>query len=68
MKTVLLSAIASMFLFTASAFAATCEDRAQACMANNGKKEVCFGPALAQCKKTGTYVGPYTGKAFPASK
>jgi hypothetical protein len=37
-------------------------------MRNNGKQEVCYGPALAQCKKTGTYIGPYTGKAFPATK
>ena len=54
--------------FVNSALAATCEDRAAACMKNNGKQDVCYGPALAQCKKTGTYIGPYTGKAFPADK
>lgn len=44
--------------FTVSAAsAATCEDRAAGCMKNSGKQEVCYGPALAQCKKTGTYVG-----------
>jgi hypothetical protein len=67
MKAVLLG-LFFIGLFVDSSLAATCEDRAQACMNNNGKKEVCYGAALAQCKKTGTYVGPYTGKAFTASK
>jgi hypothetical protein len=33
-----------------------CEDRAAASMKNNGKQEVCYGRALAQCNKTGTLV------------
>jgi hypothetical protein len=37
---------------------------AQICMKNNGTQNMCYGAAVAQCKKTGTYVGPYTGKAF----
>lgn len=67
MKTILLGSIL-IGLFVSSSFAATCEDRARACMKNNGKQEVCYGAALAQCKKTGTYIGPYSGKAFSTSK
>jgi hypothetical protein len=67
MKSILLG-IAIAGLSISSVVAATCEDRAEACMKNNGKQDKCYGAALAQCKKTGTYIGPYTGKAFPATK
>ncbi len=59
---------AIVFTVSTAAFAESCTDRANACMRNNGKQEVCFGPAFAGCKKTGQYVGPYSGKSFPASE
>jgi hypothetical protein len=33
-------------------------------MKNNGTQDKCYGAAVAQYKKIGTYVGPYTGKAL----
>jgi hypothetical protein len=54
-------------LFADAAHAETCGERAAACMRNGGTKEVCYGAALASCKRSCTYVGPYTGKSFPAS-
>ena len=51
-----------------AAHAASCESHARGCMGSQGHspgaRSVCFGPSYQNCKKTGQYVGPYTGKVF----
>src|SRR5581483_8424763 len=54
-------------LISGPARAVTCQERASNCMKNGGTKDVCYGAALASCKRTCTYVGAYSGKSFPAS-
>ena len=49
--------------------AATCDDCAQFCMKNGGIRAVCFDAArMASCERTGSYVGAYSDKSFPATK
>ena len=54
-------------VFSGPASAETCQDRAVSCMQNGGTRDACYGPALASCKRTCTYVGPYTGRNFSAT-
>jgi len=49
------------------ASAASCADRASMCVSNGGSRGVCYGGAYASCKRTCTYVGPFSGRAFGAS-
>ncbi len=54
-------------LISDPARAATCQEQASKCISNGGTRSVCYGAALASCKRTCTYVGPYSGKSFQAS-
>ena len=46
---------------------AACKQFAKNCVQKGGKRPVCWGPALTNCKTNGTYIGPYSGKTFTAS-
>lgn len=66
-----LLSLAAMAVVSASvieANAATCAQRANQCIKNGGTRGVCFAKqTMDNCKRTGTYVGPYSGKSFEAS-
>lgn len=67
MRKILMASLGIAFVGMVSpAHAASCTQHANNCMKNGGTRAVCYGAALAQCEKTGTYIGPYSGKAFSA--
>jgi hypothetical protein len=46
----------------------TCTERANACINNGGKNEVCFSKkVMSHCRRTGEYIGPYSGRVFRAT-
>jgi opacity protein-like surface antigen len=53
-------------VFAGAAQAETCSQIAANCLKQGGTRDRCHGPALAECQKTGTYVGSYSGKTFTA--
>ena len=63
---VALGTFVMLVLATHSAEAKSCTELAKACMKYQ-PRSICFGYAYQQCKKTGVFVGPGTGRSFPAT-
>ena len=66
-KPILLAGLVGLVLSPVSAHARTCEQIAAKCASMaGGTTAVCYGDALAHCKKTGAYISPYSGRVFAA--
>ena len=55
-----------LVLATHSAEARSCTELAKACLKYQ-PRSICFGYAYRQCKKTGIFVGPGTGREYRAT-
>ncbi len=67
----LLLGLAALAMLAAveTAEAKTCDQMAIGCMEKGGSHSKCYNPSnLRTCKKTGVWVGPYTGQVVRATK